>query len=522
MSRVLARTRISKADESSTALDGQRQDIERWAELHGHTIVGWAEDENVSGAISPFEAPALAPWLGDRSDEWDVLVAWKLDRLGRGLFDFADLMKWCEAHGKAIACIRDNVDISTSMGKFVATIIAGIAELERDAMKTRINAERDRNRKNGNYHGGLPPFGYRAVKRDGEKGWELVPDPTAAETLRSIFSKVPGQSIRSIARELNDQGVPAPKGGVWHPETISNMVRSRYPLGYVEHDGQLVIGDDGNPVRREPIVTQAVYDRANEALNGRGRPTQRKNETALLAGVLYCDNCECEHVRRGGQCPDHCPGKAPLYSEHTRVKGRTYPYYRCKNRCRSIPMDRMDAWAEEDLLGEIGDVRRVERVRVSGGDARVIADLTHRINDLTARLISDPGNAPAIVADMSRASAELEKERNKGDAWEVRDLGETYGQAWARSDTDDRRAMLRDSGIRFHARMGSVVVGDDGERTIVNGRQLWAHTFIDGNAIEDRFPGYVPLHERAPIDPATVPYEPDTESGWTVERAELP
>src|ERR1700722_5533135 len=82
--RVLGRIRLSRATDESTSPERQREVIETWAAQHDHEMIGWAEDRDVSGSVDPFDAPALGPWLADdRKHEWDIVAAWKLDRLGR-------------------------------------------------------------------------------------------------------------------------------------------------------------------------------------------------------------------------------------------------------------------------------------------------------------------------------------------------------------------------------------------------------------------------------------------------------
>jgi site-specific DNA recombinase len=80
--RVLGRLRLSRSTEESTSIERQREIVQQWADANGHSVVGWAEDIDVSGAVDPFDTPQLGPWLGHRVTEWDILCAWKLDRLG--------------------------------------------------------------------------------------------------------------------------------------------------------------------------------------------------------------------------------------------------------------------------------------------------------------------------------------------------------------------------------------------------------------------------------------------------------
>lgn len=138
-SRVLGRLRISRATDESTSIERQREFITRWAEAHGHTVVGWAVDEDVSGSVDPFDTPALGPWLTDpsKAHEWDILAAWKLDRLGRNAIQLNKLFGWTLEHGKTLVSCSESMDLSTTTGRMLAAIIAGIAEGELEAIRER-------------------------------------------------------------------------------------------------------------------------------------------------------------------------------------------------------------------------------------------------------------------------------------------------------------------------------------------------------------------------------------------------
>ncbi len=58
MGNYLGRVRLSVHTDESTSVERQREkNIEQWATMHGHRIVGWAEDIDVSGKVSPFDTP---------------------------------------------------------------------------------------------------------------------------------------------------------------------------------------------------------------------------------------------------------------------------------------------------------------------------------------------------------------------------------------------------------------------------------------------------------------------------------
>ena len=72
--------------------------------------------------------------------------------------------------------------------------------------------------------GGRLPYGYR---RQHENGVVKV-DPVAAGTVRRIFSaRRRGESLREIARKLNEAKAPAPRGGPWRHTTVASILANR-------------------------------------------------------------------------------------------------------------------------------------------------------------------------------------------------------------------------------------------------------------------------------------------------------
>jgi len=72
--------------------------------------------------------------------EGDVVVIWRLDRLGRSLRDLLDLAARLEAEGVGLKCIQDNIDTTSSGGKFIFQVFGALAEFERNIIKERTQA----------------------------------------------------------------------------------------------------------------------------------------------------------------------------------------------------------------------------------------------------------------------------------------------------------------------------------------------------------------------------------------------
>ena len=107
-------------------------------------------DHGVSGAKT--ERPGLDEALG-HVRKGDVLVIWKLDRLGRSLRHLLSIIEDLRQRGANFASIQDGFDTSTASGKMVFSVIGAMAEYERNLTRERTKAglasARARGRKGG-------------------------------------------------------------------------------------------------------------------------------------------------------------------------------------------------------------------------------------------------------------------------------------------------------------------------------------------------------------------------------------
>ena len=70
----------------------------------------------------------------------DVIVIWKLDRLARSLRDLVDLVNTIQQAGASLRSLNDQIDTTTSHGKFTFHLFAALAEFERDIIRERTHA----------------------------------------------------------------------------------------------------------------------------------------------------------------------------------------------------------------------------------------------------------------------------------------------------------------------------------------------------------------------------------------------
>jgi DNA invertase Pin-like site-specific DNA recombinase len=107
-------------------------------------------EDTASGARD--DRPGLAAALSN-CRAGDVLCVYKLDRLGRSTRGLLDLVAELREREIGFRSLSDSIDTTTPMGRFFFTIMAGLAEMERDLIRERTNAglasARARGRKGG-------------------------------------------------------------------------------------------------------------------------------------------------------------------------------------------------------------------------------------------------------------------------------------------------------------------------------------------------------------------------------------
>lgn len=107
-------------------------------------------EEKISGAKA--DRPELRKMI-DQLREGDVIVTWKLDRLGRSLRDLVNLVNEIQDKGAGLKSLNDSIDTTTPQGKLTFHLFASLAEFERDIIRERtkagLEAARARGRKGG-------------------------------------------------------------------------------------------------------------------------------------------------------------------------------------------------------------------------------------------------------------------------------------------------------------------------------------------------------------------------------------
>ncbi len=140
----------------------------------------------------------------ERGDAQALVVA-KLDRLSRSLLDFASLIDRGRKRGWSLVALDLGVDTSTPSGEMMASVLATFAQFER-----RLIGQRTRDA--------------LAVKRAQgvQLGQPREISEQVVERIRNLHAT--GLTVAAIARKLNDENVPTPRGGRWHSPGVKRAL----------------------------------------------------------------------------------------------------------------------------------------------------------------------------------------------------------------------------------------------------------------------------------------------------------
>ncbi|MFT3891547.1 MAG: recombinase family protein [Anaerolineales bacterium] len=228
------------------------------------------------------DRPGLVAMLKDATrDKFDIVIAWREDRLYRGIRAMLTVLETVQDYKIEILLVKENFDFS------IAPIRAWVAQMELDGMKERMEMGVKARLKAGKANTGQDRYGYIRI------GEAIHFVEEEAKWVENIFEwyiqKTSLMQIRKrlIAANAPQKGSSIPRRIQWARSSIQAILRSAREYAYgiktYSRAGQTF------PITVEPILDISTYELfVKMREENKTYPKHRRQNDYLLAGHLKC------------------------------------------------------------------------------------------------------------------------------------------------------------------------------------------------------------------------------------------
>ena len=301
--------RVSTEDQAREgfSLPEQKERLESFCKFKGYEIIDYYEDAGIS-AKTGNHRPEFERLKNDiKAKKVNTIVALKLDRITRSIYDWENLMTFLDENDAYLDCVNDEINTTSANGKMISRLLMSVSqnEIERTSERTKIGMAGAIKCAHIPH---VAPLGYKHEDK------KLVIDYTTKDIVIRIFDLYyNGMSYKKISNLLNKEKVLGKDN--WRDSTIVGIIENEI------YKGDFVHGKNTkHPTYYEDVVEPIISKEMWEDCQVQKKKNSRSYQRTLT--YLYLQKLKCP------KCGRILGGKAT-----TKKNGNTYFYYYC-NDCK--------------------------------------------------------------------------------------------------------------------------------------------------------------------------------------------
>ena len=301
--------RVSTEDQAREgfSLPEQRERLESFCKFKGYEIIDYYEDAGIS-AKTGNHRPEFERLKDDiKAKKINTIVALKLDRITRSIYDWENLMTFLDTNDAYLDCVNDEINTTSANGKMISRLLMSVSqnEIERTSERTKVGLA------GAIKCGHIPhiaPLGYKHEDK------RLVIDYSTKDVVVRIFDLYyNGYSYQKISNLFNEEKVLGKDN--WRDSTIVTILENEIYKGDFVHGKRTK-----NPTYYEDVVEPIISKEMWADCQVQKKKNSRSYQRTLT--YLYLQKLKCP------KCNRILGGKAT-----TKKNGKTYFYYYC-NDCK--------------------------------------------------------------------------------------------------------------------------------------------------------------------------------------------
>jgi len=359
---IYVRVSTEEQAKEGYSVSGQLEKLKAFCISQNWIVEDIYADEGISAKDT--NRPELQRMLADiEENKIECVLVYRLDRLTRSVHDLYNMLEVFEENNCKFKSATEVYDTTTAMGRMFITIVAALAQWERENMGERISFGFEEKARQGKIPITYSPFGYTLNKKESK----LYINKKEAKVVQTIFEKyIGGYGGNKVAKYLNDRKIYTKRGNQWSDDTVMKILRSHLHKGDFSWNG--IVYKDAH----DPIVSKETWYKAQELM-----VTRRKGKTFgkavsspyIFSGLLKCESCGTNLV-----------GNYTAYARKDGTQVRNN-YYRCRlkfdgkcntkhyavseKRLEEAFLEIIKNWNFDYLVTDIDELKPVEEPDVS-------------------------------------------------------------------------------------------------------------------------------------------------------------